>query len=97
MTPMRLEPAASQSRVKHSTTEPLCSIGVFENDHFTQVLLYTFWHTCNFLKPDSVVPRLRHCANQAFSVMMALKKCTGAPLLAGSQIEPSSESEDMFS
>ena len=24
MTPVRLEPAATQSRVKHSTTEPLC-------------------------------------------------------------------------
>ena len=26
MTPVRLEPAASQSRVKHSTTEPLRSL-----------------------------------------------------------------------
>ena len=26
MTPMRLEPAASRSRVKHSTTEPLRSL-----------------------------------------------------------------------
>ena len=25
MTPVRLKPAAPQSRVKHSTTEPLCS------------------------------------------------------------------------
>ena len=25
MTPVRLEPVAPQSRVKHSTTEPLCS------------------------------------------------------------------------
>ena len=27
MTPVRLEPAASRSRVKHSTTEPLLSRG----------------------------------------------------------------------
>ena len=26
MTPVRLEPTASQSRVKHSTTEPLLSL-----------------------------------------------------------------------
>ena len=26
MTPVRLEPAAPRSRVKHSTTEPLCSL-----------------------------------------------------------------------
>ena len=26
MTPVRLEPAVSRSRVKHSTTEPLCSL-----------------------------------------------------------------------
>ena len=26
MTPVRLEPSAPQSRVKHSTTEPLCSL-----------------------------------------------------------------------
>ena len=28
MTPVRLEPAAPQSRVKHSTTEPLGSLGL---------------------------------------------------------------------
>ena len=32
MTPVRLEPAAPQSRVQHSTTEPLRSL--FDNDHF---------------------------------------------------------------
>ena len=31
MTPVRLEPAASQSRVKHSTTEPLCSLHIWPN------------------------------------------------------------------
>ena len=29
VTPVRLEPATSRSRVKHSTTEPLCSLGNF--------------------------------------------------------------------
>ena len=30
MTPVRLQPAALQSRVKHSTTEPLRSLGLGE-------------------------------------------------------------------
>ena len=30
MTPVRLEPAASRSRVKHSTTEPLCSRNILD-------------------------------------------------------------------
>ena len=29
VTPVRLEPAAPRSRVKHSTTEPLRSLGIF--------------------------------------------------------------------
>ena len=41
MTPVRLEPAASRSRVKHSTTEPLRSyISLIKN---VQI------HTCNWL------------------------------------------------
>ena len=32
MTPVRLEPAAPRSRVKHSTTEPLCSHPDYSND-----------------------------------------------------------------
>ena len=36
MTPVRLEPAASRSRVKHSTTEPLRTL----NDT-TELLIYT--------------------------------------------------------
>ena len=31
VTPVRLEPAALRSRVKHSTTEPLCSFYIYEN------------------------------------------------------------------
>ena len=31
VTPVRLEPAASQSQVKHSTTKPLCSLKFVEN------------------------------------------------------------------
>ena len=33
MMPVRLEPAAILSRVKHSTTEPLCSL-TYQLDHF---------------------------------------------------------------
>ena len=38
MTPVRLEPAALRSRVKHSTTEPLRSLGkeLKQNDHDTK-------------------------------------------------------------
>ena len=34
VTPMRLEPAAPKSRVKHSTTEPLCSPSPFRGQKF---------------------------------------------------------------
>ena len=44
----------------------------------------------------SVVPRLHHCANHTFSVIMALYKCTGAPPLVHPQIEPRSESDVLF-
>ena len=37
MTPVRLEPAALRSRVKHSTTEPLRSLYIFYGD-----LVYKF-------------------------------------------------------
>ena len=37
MTPVRLEPAAPQSRVKHSTTEPLCSL-------FSRIIFSTLFY-----------------------------------------------------
>ena len=33
MTPVRLEPATSRSRVKHSTTEPLHSLLLYETNY----------------------------------------------------------------
>ena len=46
MTPVRLEPAAPRSRVKHSTTEPLCSLSY----------LFVFdMHNCKQHGPDQTV------------------------------------------
>ena len=49
MTPVRLEPTAPRSRVKHSTTEPLrslqlqgsyCKLGNFLEFYFREIILY---------------------------------------------------------
>ena len=45
VTPVRLEPAASRSRVKHSTTEPLRSLII---SHVVLCNMYVLWHRTPF-------------------------------------------------
>ena len=42
MTTVRLEPAAPQSRVKHSTTEQLCSLN-YETDVLIEIILFAIF------------------------------------------------------
>ena len=43
MTPVRLEPAAPRSRVKHSTTEPLCSLAIIRINTMKLVVDYNYF------------------------------------------------------
>ena len=46
--PMMLEPAAPWSRVKHSTTEPLCSLYCFSNDYMSIAAIFDK-QACSFI------------------------------------------------
>ena len=53
MTPVRLEPAALRSRVKHSTTEPLRSLELMDKEFYAQNICLTGPMTLIILFPSS--------------------------------------------
>ena len=59
MMPVRLEPAALRSRVKHSTTEPLRSLEDFENvSPYFLLFLQTIYVIEKLLAGFNVQPRI---------------------------------------
>ena len=49
--PVRLEPAAPRSRVKHSITDQLCSQNIKQNPYETR---YTVYYIENIIDPDQL-------------------------------------------
>ena len=69
MTPVRLEPAAPQSRVKHSTTElPKCSVIVYNEDKYDYMKSKREWHFGNdIIKEDENYKHLGFINNKYLS------------------------------
>ena len=74
VTPVRLEPAALQSRVKHSTTEPLRSLDwgcVLQRWHHELVVLFG-WTTATAPGSQSVDPRCEATVTQVVRLVSGI-------------------------
>ena len=85
MTPVRLEPAALRSRVKHSTTEPLRSLAGYTiySDHLCNIiqLMHSFEVNIRICQPENSDVHLGEAAvNITFEgrliLMLTEKECT---------------------
>ena len=60
VTLVRLEPAAPQSQIKHSTTEPLLSLKNIVIELTCSVVIVNIWHECQYCPRDLMVNIVEH-------------------------------------